>query len=515
MLRSNAIELAGERSVVVLGFDAATWDQIDPMIAAGELGEFERLRRLGASGVLESEELSQSPRVWTTIATGVPPEVHGILSFGFDRSYLAAGRVWDEVVEKGAGAGVLGWLVNSPPDATLDFSLPGWLSPGAQTVPAEAGFLPWLEKVLLDPGKESRAERYLNTESLVHLLDIAAVSSARNLWRFADDARRLAFDRPEEKDREWRVKLLIARLETDLFLELLTQYGPQFGALVTYPTDSLGHRYWQYHEPGLDPDVTPDEIARWGEVVRDAYRTADETLRRVAARLDLERTTLIVVSDHGMEGVPLDARHLVIRSAALLETLGMRDALRATLSVRNLVLAAKTPGAEGEAALARAEALLAAAAFEGRDATPFHVVRPEIHRDVVVVQMAEHPPGEERIRIGPRAVSVADLCSPESFSSDHTTRGVLVLVGPGIRPSARVDAMLEDVAPTVLYALGLAIPEALTGRVALDAFEPRWIDANAPRVRPGAMTRPDDVRAGAAVDEAASEDALRALGYVR
>jgi hypothetical protein len=55
--------------------------------------------------------------------------------------------------------------------------------------------------------------------------------------------------------------------------------------------------------------------------------------------------------------------------------------------------------------------------------------------------------------------------------TDDAPDGILLLAGTGIRPSCLIaDARIVDVAPTLLYALGLPIADDLDGRVLTDAF---------------------------------------------
>ena len=54
---------------------------VDRMIAEGKLPNFAALRDGGASGRLRSSKPLLSPIIWTTIATGKPPDEHGIGHF--------------------------------------------------------------------------------------------------------------------------------------------------------------------------------------------------------------------------------------------------------------------------------------------------------------------------------------------------------------------------------------------------------------------------------------------------
>src|SRR5690349_7933756 len=67
--------------VVVLGLDGMDPDAVDLLMGEGKLPNFARLRQEGAYGRLESSLPLLSPVIWTTIATGKPPDEHGIGHF--------------------------------------------------------------------------------------------------------------------------------------------------------------------------------------------------------------------------------------------------------------------------------------------------------------------------------------------------------------------------------------------------------------------------------------------------
>ena len=75
---------AAGRRVLLVGLDAADWSVVDPLVAAGRLPTFARLRAAGRTATLISEPPLLSPILWTTIATGRPPDEHGVLDFMVD-----------------------------------------------------------------------------------------------------------------------------------------------------------------------------------------------------------------------------------------------------------------------------------------------------------------------------------------------------------------------------------------------------------------------------------------------
>ena len=70
-------------AVMIIGLDGATFDLLDPWIAAGELPNIAALLRGGARGPLRSTHPPLTPVAWSSFLTGCNPGRHGI--FGFMR----------------------------------------------------------------------------------------------------------------------------------------------------------------------------------------------------------------------------------------------------------------------------------------------------------------------------------------------------------------------------------------------------------------------------------------------
>lgn len=67
--------------VLLLGLDGLDWDLVLPWVEAGRMPNLARLLERGTWGEMRSISPLLSPLIWTTVATGVSPEVHGILDF--------------------------------------------------------------------------------------------------------------------------------------------------------------------------------------------------------------------------------------------------------------------------------------------------------------------------------------------------------------------------------------------------------------------------------------------------
>lgn len=100
-------------------------------------------------------------------------------------------------------------------------------------------------------------------------------------------------------------------------------------------------------------------------------------------------------------------------------------------------------------------------------------------------------------------------------SGDHRMDGFVGMVGPGIKPGVRVEnANIMDVAPTILYLMGLPIPSDLDGKVITPALDEELLASTA--IMQGAALGSRDQVVPDYSDEEAEEvkERLRALGYL-
>jgi hypothetical protein len=97
----------------------------------------------------------------------------------------------------------------------------------------------------------------------------------------------------------------------------------------------------------------------------------------------------------------------------------------------------------------------------------------------------------------------------------HTMDGIVVLHGPGIKADTAIKGNIIDIAPTVLYALGLPVPSIIDGRVLEAAFTPEQL-AQQPivKVSADAGSTHESTNVYSEEDEEQVMERLRALGYV-
>src|ERR1700722_318835 len=113
------------RRLLLVGWDAADWQIIDPLMARGEMPHLAGLIANGARGNLATIYPPLSPMLWTTIATGKRPPEHGILGFTepaedglFVHPISNLGRktkaLWNILNQNGKRSIVVGWWPSHP-----------------------------------------------------------------------------------------------------------------------------------------------------------------------------------------------------------------------------------------------------------------------------------------------------------------------------------------------------------------------------------------------------------------
>lgn len=77
----HGIDSSQRRKVLLIGWDAADWKVIHPLMDAGKMPALKHLVETGSSGNLASLDPPMSPIMWTSIATGMTADKHGVLGF--------------------------------------------------------------------------------------------------------------------------------------------------------------------------------------------------------------------------------------------------------------------------------------------------------------------------------------------------------------------------------------------------------------------------------------------------
>lgn len=503
--------------VVLVGIDGGSWNLLDPAIAAGELPNLGALARRGVTGDLATVEPVISPTVWTSIATGRSPAVHGISDFFATRMRVKVPSVFERLAAAGVRVGLYDYLVTWPPRRFPNgFVIPGWLRRDNAVSPPDV----W---------QRARVTRFANS------YDHAFTN---------EDYRRRAMREVEEKAPRWNA--------------LAAAFDIEVGAVTFYAIDMTSHRFWEaaYPEQFAEPESGYSQDER--QAIRRAVVGVDRSLGRIASALGSD-DTIIVVSDHGFQARADGSGNVWVThfdealKAAGLDPDGGAFAAVGTFGAVSVQIA---PGeiAERDAVTERTAALLRS--YETLDGEPlFGTVevldvaqRPPEHARPLLEQLrqwvvrlavawwfevqipeAAHAvvfalPNDDllaplwpdgRVRVNGAAVPLADAISRQRFTGTHDPTGIfLVAGGPIVQSDERIALSVLDVAPLLFYLAGQPLPDDLEGALPVAVIDPGHLAANPPARVPAsqAPTLPPDGRD--TVGDPALVEKLRALGYI-
>jgi predicted AlkP superfamily phosphohydrolase/phosphomutase len=301
--------------VVVLGFDGAGWDTIEPLIRTGKLPYLERLRSESAWGPLETFKQTKSPVIWTSIATGMTMEKHGILDFvyleendlpvPFDNSERREPSIWQILDHFGKRSVVINWFVTYPPDAIDGIMVSNRFR----------------RALLLGPERRARMRDSVHPPELFDRLlpfldlDYDVVRRERELPDLGEVYQSLhgkesLDDVPVLKD--YRVYVLQEALIENLALELYrTEEFDFFAAYFRLP-DIVQHVALHLIEPDkveetlramAEGRLSADERQRFqdelSEVLLPFYQYMERILESFLTAPGSENTHFVVLSDHG------------------------------------------------------------------------------------------------------------------------------------------------------------------------------------------------------------------------
>jgi len=132
--------MSGDREVLIFGIDGATFDLLDRWVEEGELPLFARLLKEGVSSECRSTLPPITGPAWASFQTGVNPGKHGIFDWGssdedrygagvVDATDLCVPTIWELASEAGKRVGAIGVPVTYPPVEVNGFITSGVLTP--------------------------------------------------------------------------------------------------------------------------------------------------------------------------------------------------------------------------------------------------------------------------------------------------------------------------------------------------------------------------------------------------
>jgi predicted AlkP superfamily phosphohydrolase/phosphomutase/tetratricopeptide (TPR) repeat protein len=281
--------------VLLIGWDAADWKVIQPLLDAGEMPNLARLIAGGLRGNIATLYPVLSPMLWTSIATGKRAFKHGVHGFteplpdgsGVRPVSILSRRtkaLWNILNQNGYRSIVAGWWPSHPAEpvngvmVSNHFSQP--VGPPDQMPPLPAG--------TVHPAALAESLAELR----VHPMEL----TADMLQLFVPDFARV--DQAKDKRLHTLAKIIAETMSIHaVATELLETQDWDFAGIYYAGLDHFGHAFMRYHPPRL-PQVDEADFAIYQPVIANAYRYHDTMLGRLLNFTD-ENTTVILLSDHG------------------------------------------------------------------------------------------------------------------------------------------------------------------------------------------------------------------------
>jgi predicted AlkP superfamily phosphohydrolase/phosphomutase len=102
-----------------------------------------------------------------------------------------------------------------------------------------------------------------------------------------------------------------------------------------------------------------------------------------------------------------------------------------------------------------------------------------------------------------------------AISGHHRMNGILFMRGPGVKPGVELGgASIIDMAPTILYNLGLPVPDDMDGQVLQAAYAPEVFERRPVTFSQGEGGEKPGEPDYSEEDQAEIEERLRSLGYL-
>jgi hypothetical protein len=432
--------------VVLLGLDGADWKVMRVLLERGLLPNFKRLVDGGAWGPLETLFPAKSPIIWTTIATGVPADRHGITDFSYftapgvppvvqkmrwprltlckklvrlafrtgfaqRRPFSSVSRqvpaLWNMADHAGLRTGVLNWWCSWPAENINGFMV-------TQRVTYSPG-----EVILGTEGAPRRAETH--PEGLLEDLGGCILKpeelTPADLSPFVDEGRDALKERIERRGGEKRLALpwfwFSHTFQSDRSFERIAQTlfpreAPDLFLLFHQGIDVVEHFFWHCWEPEHFDPIPEEDLALFSRMIPAYYAFEDRVLGGLMDAAG-DNTVFVIVSDHGMDPT------------------------------------------------------------------------------------GELPKSGDHVETGPA--------------------GIFILNGPCIGPVGRMEASVYDIAPTVLYLLGLPVARDMPGRPLVQACHEDFVTAHPVRTIPTYGCAPPGAKISAASDRALIQR-LKDIGYL-
>ncbi len=294
--------------VLLIGWDAADWKIIRPLMEAGKMPVLQKLVESGVSGPITTLQPIISPILWNSIATGKWADKHDILGFveptpdgSGVRPVSSTSRrskaIWNILSQSGRRSVVVNWYASHPAEpiagTVLTDRFPNTVGPDNQILPLPPA-------AVHPPEARELAESFRVHPSEITLPQLLPFFPGEKPKDLADP----------------RIGMLATILaQCAATQNAAAHFAPEedWDLLAVYydAIDHAGHCFMEYYPPAM-AHVGQEDAALFGGVVEGVYRFHDMLLGRLLDVVGPD-TSVLLLSDHGFfhdELRPKVARHV-------------------------------------------------------------------------------------------------------------------------------------------------------------------------------------------------------------
>lgn len=281
--------------VLLIGWDAADWKVINPLMDEGLMPSLQGLIEQGVMGKLATLDPILSPMLWTSIATGKRPYKHGIHGFTEPdpigksvRPIFNTNRtckaVWNILNQENKKCHVVGWWPSHPAEPINGTMISNFFQ--RPEMRAEKSWA--LPKGAVHPEE--------NTEFFSKLRVHPNELTAAHIYPFIPNLEKV------DQINDPRLNIVTSNLAATATLHCAATYIIEnedwdFTAVYFDAIDHLCHGFMKYYPPRR-PHIPIQDFELYSDVVNGIYRFHDMMLGRYLELID-DETTVVIVSDHG------------------------------------------------------------------------------------------------------------------------------------------------------------------------------------------------------------------------
>ena len=151
-----------KNKVLIIGLDGTTYEIMEPFLSKGELPNIKKLMEDGCCGKVKSTIPPMSGSAWASIQTGVNPGKHGVFDCMLQKkkgeiaieyinsTFIKVPTLWDLLGKRGKKVGVVNVMMTYPPKDINGYMITGGLTPPGERFYSPKDVDPEIKQILMN-----------------------------------------------------------------------------------------------------------------------------------------------------------------------------------------------------------------------------------------------------------------------------------------------------------------------------------------------------------------------------